>query len=154
MLEDSKLLAALTAAVGSARPPGYVFEREAAERHGSWEWILVDDAAGGVVPAVVIAVTDLGGLEGSTRVDVDVWAAAESDDRFVRLPARHAEFVARHPAELLEIAGGILPEAIGAAAEIAARFSYTDLTEAYADASPITRSDRGPEDGPDTTGGS
>ena len=138
MLEDPELLDRLTRTISVAAPSGYELQREAAERHGSWEWLLARSGSGDLVWAVVIAFTDLGGPEFSARVDIDLWAAADSEDRFVRVPVRHAEFQARDGEELIATATGMLPPAIRAAAGVAERFSPDDLNEAYARSSPIT----------------
>jgi len=148
MLENPELVTQLSGVMSEALPDGYSFDEDPAERHGSWEWIAARSGSDGIAPAVVIALTDLSGRDGSARVDVDLWAAADTDERFIRLPVRHAEFLPADEGQLLELSSEMLPEAIRAAAEIAERFSDADLNEAYARPSPITHP-KTPDDGSD-----
>jgi hypothetical protein len=90
VLEDPALRKHLTATIAGALPPGYVLDREGDERHGSWEW-MASRHANGVTRVLVAAVTDLATWDSPVRVLLDIWAAAEADERFTRFPVRHLE---------------------------------------------------------------
>jgi hypothetical protein len=130
MLLDPALIPGVTKAFRTAVPEGFIVDRSGVERHGSWEWMATRRDPD-LRRVVILALTEQPSLSGPARLDLDLWAAAETDRAYFSSPVLHRAFAAEDGTDWVQELARLLSPWLATAGERTEQLSAPYLLDGY-----------------------